>query len=273
MFHFQGCGTYDAEVAGSDSAPSLRSLAEAPQARRDEALRRWTVLRPHVEDGVTLAAAARAAGVPVRTAERWLARYRVGGMIGLARPPRSDRGARRFPDELRLLVEGLALRRPPLSVAHVHREVTAVALEHGWPVPSYATVYAIVRVIDPAMRTLAVDGAKRYREVFDLVYRRQATRPNEVWQADHTQLDLWVLTPSGKPARPWLTVIEDDYSRVITRVRGQLGRALRSADRLGAASGDLAQEPAWLAQLRHPRRVLHRPRFGLHLPAHGAGGR
>jgi putative transposase len=69
-------------------------------------------------------------------------------------------------------------------------------------VPSYATVYAVIRGIDPAMRTLALDGEKRYRELFDLVHRREAAGPNEIWQADHTQLDLWVIDPAGKPARP-----------------------------------------------------------------------
>src|SRR5258708_675867 len=68
---------------------------------------------------------------------------------------------------------------------------------------------------DPALRTLAVEGSKRYAEVFELIYRRQAPRPNEIWQADHTLLDLWVVTPSGKPGRPWLTVTEDDHSRAI----------------------------------------------------------
>jgi hypothetical protein len=48
-------------------------------------------------------------------------------------------------------------------------------------------------------------------------------RPNEIWQADHTQLDLWVVTPSGSPARPWLTVIEDDHSRVIAGYAVNLG--------------------------------------------------
>ncbi len=63
--------------------------------------------------------------------------------------------------------------------------------------PDYSAVYAIIRGIDPALRTLAVEGAKRYAEVFELVHRRQASRPNEIWQADHTQLDLWVATPRG----------------------------------------------------------------------------
>jgi hypothetical protein len=37
---------------------------------------RFALLRPHIEDGVALAGAAREAGVPLRTAQRWLARYR-----------------------------------------------------------------------------------------------------------------------------------------------------------------------------------------------------
>jgi putative transposase len=74
-------------------------------------------------------------------------------------------------------------------------------------------VYAIVAGLDPGLVTLAHEGTKRYEEVFDLVYRRQATAPNDIWQADHTELDLWVIAPSGKPARPWLTIIEDDHSR------------------------------------------------------------
>jgi putative transposase len=48
-----------------------------------------------------------------------------------------------------------------------------------------------------------------------LLYRREASRANEMWQADHTPLDIWLLDPYGKPRRPWLTVIIDDYSRAV----------------------------------------------------------
>jgi len=41
-----------------------------PNARRAEAMARFAVLRPHLEDGVALARAARDAEVPVRTARR-----------------------------------------------------------------------------------------------------------------------------------------------------------------------------------------------------------
>jgi putative transposase len=141
-------------------------------------------------------------GIPHRTLQRWLARYRADGLAGLGRAARADRGRSRFPEPLRLLVEGLALRTPAPSAAHVHRQVIAVAEREGWPVPSYSSVYAIIRSIDPAMATLAHEGSKRYKEVFDLVHRREAAKPNQIWQADHTLLDLWVITPSGRPGRP-----------------------------------------------------------------------
>jgi putative transposase len=194
------------------ASPALTALTEADRA---EAHRRWLILRAHLEDGVALSQVAAETGIRHRTLQRWLARYRSTGLAGLARTPRADQGRSRFPEPLRLLIEGLALRKPAASAAHVHRQVTEVAEREGWAVPSYATVYAIIRDLDPALRTLAVEGSKRYAEVFELIYRRQAARPNEIWQADHTLLDLWVVTPSGKPGRPWLTVIEDDHSRAI----------------------------------------------------------
>jgi putative transposase len=169
---------------------------------REQALARWRVLRPHVEEGVPLSAAARTAEVPLRTAQRWLERYRTGGVAGLARRGRGDRGGRRLPSELVDLVEGLALRRPRPSTAFIHRQVLIVAEREGWPAPSYSAVYAIVRGVDPGLLTLAHDGPTHYRDRYELVYRRQAERPNDVWRADHTQLDVLVLDHAGRPARP-----------------------------------------------------------------------
>jgi putative transposase len=196
-------------------APDQTVLATLSEVGRAEAHRRWLALRPHLEEGVPLTRVAAQSGTPHRTLQRWLARYRADGLAGLGRAARADRGQSRFPETLRLLVEGLALRTPAPSAAHVHRQVTEVAKREGWPVPSYSCVYAIIRGIDPAMATLAHEGSKRYKEVFDLVHRREAATPNQIWQADHTLLDLWVVTPSGRPARPWLTLIEDDYSRAV----------------------------------------------------------
>jgi putative transposase len=73
-----------------------------------------------------------------------------------------------------------------------------------------------VRRLPPGLLTLAHEGKKAYTAVFDLVHRREAERPNEIWQADHTLLDILLQREGEKPLRPWLTVIEDDYSRAVS---------------------------------------------------------
>jgi len=77
---------------------ALRS--ELDEQQRALVTARWEVLRPALEDGVPLTVAARDAGVALRSAQRWLARYRDGGLAALVRSTRSDQGTRRLPDEL-----------------------------------------------------------------------------------------------------------------------------------------------------------------------------
>jgi putative transposase len=73
----------------------------------------------------------------------------------------------------------------------------------------------VIQRLDPGLVTLAHQGTRAFSERFDLLHRREASRPNEIWQADHTPLDIWVLDEHGQPARPLLTVIIDDFSRVV----------------------------------------------------------
>jgi len=185
------------------------------ERRREQAMARFAVLRPHLEGDVPLARAASHAAIPVRTAERWLARYREGGLTGLARPSRRDIGTHRLPTDLVTLIEGMALKPPRLSAAAIHRRVCSVAKAQGWRVPSYGTVHAIIAALAPAMVTLAQEGAAAFRDRFELIHRYRADAPNAVWQADHTLLDLLILDQGGKPARPWLTTVIDDHSRAI----------------------------------------------------------
>jgi len=190
-------------------------LSELDEQQRTVVMQRWQVLRPTVEDGVPLTVAAREAGVPLRSAQRWLTRYRNGGLAALARTTRSDQGNRRTPDELVALIEGLALRRPRPTIASITRWAQQAASAHGWPIPSYSTVYAIVTGLDPHLLTLAHDGSVALRDRYELVYRRQSELPNQIWQADHTELDLLVLDHAGAAARPWLTGVLDDCSRAV----------------------------------------------------------
>ena len=79
----------------------------------------------------------------------------------------------------------------------------------------YWTVYDIVRELPPSLKTLAHRGAKLYGESFDLIHRREATKPNSNWQADHAQLGIKLPREDGTVARPWLAIVIDDYNRAI----------------------------------------------------------
>src|SRR5262252_7455864 len=207
-------------MAHDSRTPPAVALTEA---QRQVAMERFAVLQPHLDEDVPLARAARQARVPVRTAERWLARYRQRGLAGLARPVRRDAAVRRLPADLVTLIEGMGLKKPRASAAAMHRRVRDVATAHGWPLPSYSTVYAILAALDPAMVTLAHEGAAAFRDRYELIYRHRAEAPNAIWQADHTLLDLLILDEAGQPARPWLTTVVDDYSRAIAGTMVFLG--------------------------------------------------
>jgi putative transposase len=117
--------------------PRLASLSSLSDDERTLALARFQILRPFLEDGVPLARVAREQNVILRTARRWVRRYRREGLAGLARKERSDRAQRNLSTDLQQLIEGLALRKPRLSVATIHRQVAEAAQKRGEPPPCY----------------------------------------------------------------------------------------------------------------------------------------
>lgn len=191
------------------------SLAELSAAQREAAMARFAVLRPFLEGEAPLTRAAAEADIPIRTVRRWLAAYQKAGLAGLIRRPRSDLGGRKLAAEVVGLIEGMALRRPRPSVATIHRRVVALAAEQGFSAPSLSSVHAVIRDLDPRMVTLAQEGAAAYRDRFELIHRHRGERPNALWQADHTELDILILDIDGGAVRPWLTVVVDDHSRAV----------------------------------------------------------
>ncbi|XGV94397.1 MAG: Mu transposase C-terminal domain-containing protein (plasmid) [Leptolyngbya sp. BL-A-14] len=199
-----------------DAVPSSMLLSDFSEAQREEALKRFQVIRPFLEDGIALHEAIQEQGMSLRTARYWVSQYRQYGLQGLMRKPRADRGSyRQFSAELVQLVEGLALQKPRLSQAAIHRRVVEFTTARGETVPSYSSVYHLIQQLDPGLVMLAHEGSRAYRETFDLLHRREAKAPNEIWQADHTLLDIWIKNEKGDAAKPWLTVVMDDYSRAL----------------------------------------------------------
>ena len=81
-----------------------------------------------------------------------------------------------------------------------------------------APFIAVIRDLDPGLVTLAHEGTKAYTEAFDLVHRHEATAPNAVWQADHTELDIWLKDGRGAARE----AVADHHPRRLQPRRGGL---------------------------------------------------
>jgi putative transposase len=179
-------------------------------------MERYRMIEPYLDGAQTLATVARDADVTLRTAQRWVERYRRDGLSSLSRKERIDQGSRRVISNRMLeMIEGLALERPRVPITAIYRELKEFATQTGEPLPSYPVVYRVVRAMPASILTLAHQGSRVYSESFDLVHRREASKPNAIWQADHAQLRIKLVREDGSTARPWLTAVIDDYSRAI----------------------------------------------------------
>lgn len=76
-------------------------------------------------------------------------------------------------------------------------------------------IHEIVCGVDPELATFAHQGRKAYKQLFSLIHRFEAVRPNEIWQADHAPLDILILNEQSMAQQPWITAIVDDYSRAV----------------------------------------------------------
>jgi transposase-like protein len=131
-----------------------------PGFASSNALARFRLLQPHLEQDIPLARIAAESGIAERTLHRWLAAWRTHGIGGLEQARRSDGGtARRLAPEIEALVRSLATRRPRPTAAAIHRKVHAEAVAQGLAAPSYSVVAGIVRGIEPARIAAATDAA------------------------------------------------------------------------------------------------------------------
>ena len=72
------------------------------------------------------------------------------GLASLARKTRPDHGARKVVSEpMKRAIEGLALESHAIPITSVHRQIKEYAEAIGDAVPSYWTVYDIVREVPP----------------------------------------------------------------------------------------------------------------------------
>ena len=250
------------------------ALASLPDEERQRALERFHLIQPHLEEGHSLTQVAEQAGIPYRKVQRWASLYRRFGLAALARKGRSDCGTRRaLSPQMQTVVEALALQKPPLPITALYWRVCQVAEEQTEKPPSYAVVYDIVRQPPADLVMLAHEGTKAYADAFEMIHRREAELPNAIWQADHTLLDILLVRGDGATAKPWLTVIIDDYSRAVADyfLSFDSPSALQTA--LALRQAIWRKEDGRWQICGIPDVALHGQRQRFHISSHGASGR
>jgi putative transposase len=185
--------------------------------------------------------AARKLGITVRSLQRLVKRWRDQGLSALSKQPRVDQGVVRISSEWRDFIlktyrDGNRGSRR-MTPAQVVLRVRARAQEFGVvDYPSRTTVY---RILQPqiekqqAKRSLGWRGDRLWittREGIELAIEWS----NQVWQCDHTKIDVLVVDQAGDVlGRPWLTIIVDTYSRCLMGLH--LGFDAPSAQVVGLA--------------------------------------
>ena len=176
-----------------------------------------------------IAYSAQAQDVSARTLKRWLARYRAQGftMASLADRIRADKGQSRWFNchrEAQIFAAYLYLVER-MSVTFVCEQIeyeTAMLGLDNADLPSRETVrFFLSENISPAMRTLARDGQRIYRERMAPYVKRGYVDvfSNQVWVGDHAihdveiQNDLFEEVPFGTPGRLRMSAFVDYRSR------------------------------------------------------------
>nr|WP_257644696.1 DDE-type integrase/transposase/recombinase [Listeria monocytogenes] len=193
----------------------LLPLASYSKEQRQMAMEKYRLIEPYINREKNLKTIAEESGVSKRTLHYWVSKYQQFGLIGLIRKSRTDSGIFKVENEVQEEIKNLILSHKKNSVTSIHRKICETCKKNNWKQPSYYQVYAISKSLSIGLKKLAYEGKKEYQNTFDLIHRREASYPNQIWQADHTPLDITVLNEKGKPDRPWLTIILDDYSRAV----------------------------------------------------------
>ncbi|MEH1907696.1 Mu transposase C-terminal domain-containing protein [Nostoc sp.] len=218
----------------ASSADVNNDLAEANvivSKLSDEALVKMEVIQSLLKnsDRTTytqkLKEAAEKLGKSVRTVRRLVDKWEQEGLAGLAQDQRVDKGKHRVDEDwqefvLKTYKEGNKGSKR-MTRQQVFIRVKARADELGVKPPSHMTVYRILQpLIDKieqakSIRSPGWRGSRlsvKTRDGKDL----QIEHSNQVWQCDHTLVDVLLVDQHGKIlSRPWLTTVIDSYSRCI----------------------------------------------------------
>jgi putative transposase len=181
------------------------------------------------------------------TISRILEAFLKDGFSSLERKKRTDKGTFAVSDELTEMIRAHRIALPNLPCSSIQRMIARICTKKSWAEPTYWNIYRIHNSIPADLLTLSRDSAE-YRRHYEMIHRFEASCPNEIWQADHNFMDIFVWDDHGQALKPVLTIILDDYSRAVTGYYLDFvpPSAQRTALALRQAIWHKA-EPKWLA--------------------------
>jgi putative transposase len=209
----------------------ITALSEIPAHKRDEAIRRVGivtefeqfaagVVREKGTRSEAFAAYSVQYNIPVRTLQRWIARYRDEGIIGLVDTRgRGEGNGDIISEEAFDLFKSMYLdqRRPSIKTCWQNIRYENRRQKKGWVIPSLRTMYSVAsKRIPLPVQVLHREGLAAYEAKCAPYIQTDpdSIEPGQIWVGDHSQVNCWIRD-KGRWVRPWLTAWQDMRSRAI----------------------------------------------------------
>jgi putative transposase len=237
-----------------------KAVSDLTDKEWEEAKYRYDIIAPIITNkrGATIQKISKKTGVPVRTINRWLHKYRLSPTLsGLVKHenPRND-GKIKLPDEIeaiiRKAIDQKYLTQQKVSTQKIKLEVAMECRANGLAIPHYNTIRNRINLISEEEKL----GRREHRSVannkFDPITGSfpGADYPLAMVQIDHTKLDIICVDEAYREpvGKPWITVAIDVFSRMVIGFYisldppGALGTGL-------CLSHAILQKELWLAEL------------------------
>ena len=153
-------------------------------------MERYHILEPYFKKLKSVRAVSESAKVPNRTLYNWISRYQNDGLAGLIDKTRKDKNRIKIDEGTIKFVQNEYFSNRGISIASIHRKTKQWCNNNTLSEPSYYQVYNIIKRIPENLKAYSNMNSKNYAEKYDGIYTRECERPNEIWQADHTMLDI-----------------------------------------------------------------------------------
>ncbi|MBD3821451.1 MAG: DDE-type integrase/transposase/recombinase [Thiotrichales bacterium] len=221
----------DLGIVNSGDAKKTPDLALIADAKWDEAIKRFNIIKPLLVNGRTRAmvtARANEYGFSTNSLYGWIRKYETTGKVtDLLTDQRADKGESKLTQELQDLINDVIKTeyktKQKKSLTKVHRELRIRCKDLGLKAPHYNTLRAWIKKEHPKEIERLREGNKKAAEKYSPI---RGAFPGADWpfsyvQVDHTRMDIQLCDDYWrKPVgRPWITVVFDVFSRMVLGFR------------------------------------------------------